>query len=185
MPTEVLEQEEGRAASLRGGQLDGDDGQQRHLLHRAHTRATRALPILESSLGHLICDAATLLAGLKLLSERQPSLKEPSALAKRAIREVEKLQWAVPRYEDDWALHDVAEAGFDHKAALLSHMRSQLKRGESEQYDDKALAHAFRAAVDEYKAGKLEDDNAGLERAALRLLRQHRADEETLRERNA
>ena len=151
----------------------------------AHTRATRALPILESSLGHLICDAATLLSGLKLLSERQPSLKEPSALAKRAIREVEKLQWAVPRYEDDWALHDVAEAGFDHKAALLSHMRSQLKRGESEQYDDKALAHAFRAAVDEYKAGKLEDDNAGLERAALRLLRQHRADEETLRERNA
>ena len=66
---------------------------------RAHSLASKALPLLLSARAGTAVDDQQLLVGLKSLSEREASLTAPS-LAKRAAREHEKLLWALVRRRD-------------------------------------------------------------------------------------
>ena len=132
---------------------------------REHTRATRALQLLLER-----WDASPqLLSGLKELAKRLPALKEAQALASRAVREHEKLLWAFPALDDEEALLLLVEHGFSHRKALIARFRSQLPVDSFTLTDDARIAAAFREAITRLKARGL--DNAGLERATLRILR--------------
>lgn len=107
--------------------------------------------------------------GLKLLAERHRNLKKPAALAARAMRETEKLYWALPpTVDEDDALQAIASSGFDHARALVSRLHAQLP----DDVSDKHISKAFRKAIARVKAGTLEPSL--LEEATLTALRERR-----------
>ena len=134
---------------------------------REHTRAARAMALLLERWDW--STSPELLNGVKELAKRYPALKGHEALALRAIREYEKLLWAFPALDDEEALLLLVEHGFSHRKALIARFRSQLPVDSFELYDDATIAAAFREAITRLKARGL--DNAGLERATLRILR--------------
>ena len=131
---------------------------------RWHTRAENALPLLKDKLSAHI-DDANLMSGLKQLAARLPSLKG-GPLATRAARELDKLKWALPKFDE--ALSAIAAAGFDHCQAIIAHFRARLPADVA----DKHIGKAFRKAVVQVKAGTIEPQD--LEDATLTALRERR-----------
>ena len=136
--------------------------------NRFHTRAEQALPLLKAQLLGAPIDDGSLVSGLKQLAERLPSLKR-DALAARAVREYEKLQWALPSLDE--ALPKCCHSGFDHASCIIAHLRSQLS-GDSADATDKHIGRAFRKAIAQVKAGTIEASE--LEDATLAALRETR-----------
>ena len=111
----------------------------------------------------------SIMNGLEQLAAREPDIaKDAHALGHRAERELEKLTWAVPAWDEEEALAILAHHGFSHRDAVIARLRSQLPEGVSAGH--LCLHRAFRNALKAYKAGKLEPHD--LERFALVDLRQ-------------
>ena len=129
----------------------------------AHCTALKALPLVLDGLG-MVDDEATVLHGLTSLAARHPGLKH-EALAARAVRQHEKLLWALPALEADEALQELIGSGFCHGAVLVARVQRQL----GEKVAEKRIIKAFRKAVDDLKASRI--DRAHLERATLEWLK--------------
>lgn len=129
--------------------------------------ARQALPLLLKEIGSTSLSHDLLIDGLAQLAQNHPELrKDLPALAKRAVRQHEKLLWALPQLDEEEAMKEICRAGFAHGAVLCQRIRAVLPNE-----SDHRITKAFRKAIDELKAKKLS--NAGLEEAALDWLRRN------------